>query len=257
MSLAIIVSGILRNMKNASSSWKFDGDYHLVTENMIYKTQSRIEELTLYENMNIVNDSFVNFRTINICMDTDIHDKVDLNLKSHPTINMSWKWKVAYNNILPYYNILNYDRILLIRPDMYVINLKTTNILNTIEIKDRQIHMLSTISLPTNSNQSPWMSDMFMLMNIKTFEIISSFYDYYIEMYKHKSKNDVHNLFAEYILKNDIIVTDELSDYYSYFTLRGDASDFMFENGVLNKKYTYQELESVNDEYYKKLWGIL
>ena len=255
MSLAIIVSGVLRNMKNASSSWKFDGDYHLVTENMIYGTQSRIVKSTLYENMNIINDSFVNFKTIIICMDTDIHDKVDLNLKSHPTINMSWKWKIAYNNLLPYRNNLNYDRILLIRPDMYVVNLKTTNILNTIELKDKQIHMLKTISFPTNLN-GPWMSDMFMLMNIHTFEIISSFYDYYIEMYKYESKNDVHNLLGEYILKNNIIVTDELNEYYSFFTLRDDASNYMFENGVLNKKYTHQELGSINNQYIKKLWKL-
>jgi len=253
MSLVIIVSGVLRNMKNASSSWKFNGDYHLITENNIYSTQSRKIESTLYDNMNLISDSFIKFRTVNICMDTDVHENFDPEIKTHPTINMVWKWKTAYYNILPYYKNLNYDRILLIRPDMYIINSDINDIINNIKIEDKQIHALKTLTYLPNLN-GPWMPDMFLLMNIHTFEIMSFFYEYYVETVRKGAKDDIHVALGKYVVENNIIITEELSSYYSILTLRSNVSDFMFENGILNKKYTLQELGLINDEYYKNLW---
>jgi hypothetical protein len=91
-------------------------------------------------------------------------------------------------------------------------------------------------------------------MNIHTFEIMSFFYEYYVETVRKGAKDDIHVALGKYVVENNIIITEELSSYYSILTLRSNVSDFMFENGILNKKYTLQELGLINDEYYKNLW---
>jgi hypothetical protein len=255
MNLAIIVSGILRNMKNASGSWNFNGDYHLVTENNIYRTQTKIIENKLTNNLNIITDCLVEFKTINIIMDTNIHDISDVDINTHPILNMVWKWKLAYYNILPYYEKLSYDRILIIRPDMYISNLDFENKINNIEMSDNEIHTIHEISFSSDIN-GPWMGDMFMLMNLKTLNIISLFYDYCLDKFKNntKNKNDIHNLLAEYVIKNNITVTDKLKDFYSFFTFRSDISDYMFNNGKLDEKYTHHDVAKVNNDYIQKIW---
>ena len=247
MSTAIIVSGVMRNMINASSSWRsLPGDFHLVIDRGIYKSQGR--ELVGYAADSLaynLNNSSVEFKSINICTADEIkesHPKLYL----HPTIEMIWKWRYAYH-LIQSYQLENYDKILLIRPDLYTQFVQPVSKLDDIILEDNYI---SSTSFIYTKNGSPHASDLFLYCNMQTFGVLSTLYEYAVE----HSYTEIHSLFGQFLIDKKIKLDNKLSDVIQNIVLRDDTTDHMFENGQLKHGYSIRDLAEEKNKWDNRIW---
>lgn len=236
MSTAIIVSGSIRNIINAANSWKFKGDYHLIIDRFSHFPQSNdILSDNVQELKSIVDDSLIKFTSVNICLDNKLEGEV---VKTHSSINMAWKWKCAYHNLLPYHN---YSKVLLLRPDLYIHSYKDE--LDSFKINDNNIYSHSKLYLNKDDPTNPSAlrsTDLFLYMSINTFKKLSGFYNYYLK----QPHSEVHSLLAKFIIENGIEINDDMKNLCNIVVLR-DSSKHMFENGLLKEEYSFTDI--VND----------
>jgi len=258
MKTAIIVSGVIRNMINASSSWTFNGDYFLIADKNIYNTQSRKKIRSVFNTIESdIENCNVDFMSIyipldnlnrTIFLDQNIYHEIDI----HPTINMAWKWKLSYNIIQTYHKFFNYDKILILRPDIFINPLTSRDLIDNIVIRKNTIYSTKKIILEPDTKKEI-ANDVFLLFDMDVFKKISYFYDYYIENYNSTlliDGYDVHSLLAKFIIENDLNVSDECKDFM-FTILRENVTDFMFENGKLKPEYDFWQLYEKNAEWLK------
>lgn len=248
MSLAIIVSGVVRNMPEASSSWNFDGDYFLIGDEYVYHRRGLKPRGKLIKKINkVLNKTKVDFTSITIPS-----RKNAISEKEHyysPIFPMLWKWKCAYNLIKPYHEVKNYDKILLIRPDIYFRYIKK-NPIDDVIVEKNTIHcMLNPHIKIIKDVERLWMSDIFLLFDIDTFFVLSKAYDDYVENYEFIMENglDVHTFLGEYLKKNLINFKDGLNTYIDFMVLTDIACKELFEDGVLKEGYRYKDITKYID----------
>jgi hypothetical protein len=256
---AIIISGVMRHLVEASSSWIIDADYYLITENKIYNPQSTDmhTECTTDIIANTINRSSVNFSSINLLVDnkmmfTEQQLKQNPEFAYHPTIGMAFKWKYAYQVLLSMQHVRQYNKILLWRPDLYIRYLQPIkNFNNQLPIPD---HMHSIGGLSTDPNSDYFSTnDTCLMVDWEMFKILSEFFDYYVYYYNEtiSNKYDIHSLFARYLIERGKTIDNLLHRYMDCVILRDNIND-MFENGMIKHEHSFQDLRNKQNEWWEE-----
>lgn len=259
MTTAVIISGVMRNMINASSSWLIDADYYLITENKIYNPQSTDQcgETVIDTISNVIDKSSVTFSSVNILMDEELKLSVK-QLRSnpefsyHPVIAMAFKWKYAYNILNSVQHTKQYNKILLWRPDIYIRYASPIKKFNKQLPAPGHIHGIG--KLETDIARGYFVTgDTCLMLDWESFKILSGFFDYFIMFYNETILNshDVHSLLARYLIERSVTIDDLLHSYLDYAILR-DNSNSMFTNGMLNREYSFEDLRTRQNKWWKE-----
>jgi len=260
MSTAVIVSGQVRNMTNAMGSWRFDGDYYLVTDDNVYNPHTRnIIGNVVNTLADTLHQSSIKFKSIYLLMDESIRIAPeyllqDPGLQSHPVAAMAWKWRCAYNMLKQQGKV--YDRILLLRPDLYIWYLQPESSFNDFHPAPCTIHGTQGI-FHDIAQDRPTMGDVFLLFDMQVFEILAGFFDYFITNYTlilHQ-RYDLHTLLAKYIIENNLMADDTLSQYCMFAILR-DNSNHMFEHSRLKPQHSFVELQQQQARWWHERYKV-
>lgn len=259
MSTAVIISGVLRHMINASSSWLVDADYYLITENKIYTPQST--NLRPITSLNIINDtvdqSSVKFSAVNILNNNEMmFSKQQLTrhpeFAYHPTINMAFKWKYAFNILNSIQSAKQYNKILLWRPDMYIRYQKPLAQFAKRLPTPKHYHRIGPMHIDPVTKY-PTVGDTGVMVDWEMFKLLSEFFDYFLYYYEDALKNkfDVHSLLARYLIERAITIDGSLSEYLDYIILR-DNTESMFKNGMLCPEFSFEDLRDKQYQWWKE-----
>jgi hypothetical protein len=253
--IAVVVSGNLRNLVNASSSWTIPGDYFLVVDENIYQTRS-LDPVS--NSLDIIKENLANshvkFNSVTVCVDNQLPDYV----KHHPSINMVNKWKLAYYNLLPYNAKNNYEKVIVLRPDLYLYKKRPLAELIEMQLLDHYIYSTAPITLEPNRNVEI-MNDVLLMMTVKTFgEFANEFSSYYLACYNETTPqgggHEIHSLLAKFVRERGITVKEYLTTYWEFVILR-DNSQNMFENGVLKAQHSFFDLQTKQQEWWQETYG--
>lgn len=251
MSTAVIVSGVMRHMANATSSWLIDADYYLITDDKIYSPQSiDIASVTVLDSISeMVKNSSVIFSSVNILIDDKLKfSEPQLNihpeLAYHPTISMAFKWKYAYNILNSIQSTKQYNKILLWRPDIYIRYVKPLPKFNKQLPIPNHYHQLAPLNIQSDTNVA-FVSDVCVMVDWEMFKTLAGFFDYYVHYYVNTVENliDVHELLARYLIERGIIIDGLLGDYMDYAILR-DTTTEMFTDGMIQPGFSFQDLKN-------------
>jgi hypothetical protein len=242
MKTAIIVSGVVRHMVESSNTWKFDGDYFLIADEYIYKRRS-IRPINHFKNQfsEIISNVNVDFSGILI------PSRRNVNLEHiffyGIIINMLWKWKCAYYLTLPYHDINNYDKFIIIRPDIYINKSTNYEYIQNFPLNDDTIYTSSFPHLENvNDRNLIWVNDIFLVFNRKTFQTISKLFDIYVENYSDDRFSNVHLFLGEILKELKITVDGEFKNHVDFVILNDNICDKLFDDGVLKKGLTYLDI---------------
>jgi hypothetical protein len=250
---AVIVSGNLRNLVNASSSWEISGDYFLVVDKNIYQTR---DLNPVASSLDIIKENLINshvkFNSVTICMDSQLPDYV----RHHPSINMVNKWRMAYYNLLPYSTINNYEKVILLRPDLYLHKKRPLIDLFNMQLDDNTIYSTAGITMEPVRNVEI-MNDVLLMMTVKTLgNFVNEFSAYYLDHYAEtqSGQHEIHSLLAKFVRERGITVKEYLTTYWDFVILR-DNSQPMFENGVLKAQHSFFDLQTKQQEWWQETYG--
>lgn len=225
MKTAIIVSGILRQIEQAMPTWKFDGDYFLITQNTYQDPRTTKEEHSILPELEKCKDKF---------KATVVLDRLSEEFEYSTTLsNQTWKWKIAYNLLQPYIEKYNYQRFIIIRPDSF---LHVYGNINDIKIEPNVMH--STSEIVTDSLGYLFANDTFMMFDNTVFKLLSNFYNH---IQSGDNKLNIHQHLANYLILHNIKVTGELLNHGNSYQLR-PSLNYMFENNKLKDKYSVNDL---------------
>jgi hypothetical protein len=241
---AIVVSGVVRSIAEASSTWKFKGDYFLVGDEYTFKRRNLVPQKKLADELSLIlkktNVEFSSVLIPSMCSvalkNENYHNSV---------INMLWKWKCAYHLIQPYHTRNKYKKILIIRPDIYINYVESSNSIDNFEVEENTIHtMEDTHTLDVNGVEVTWMNDIFLLLDMSTYSKISKMYDFYVENYQDiiEKQYNIHTFFGEYLKKESIRVKGGLLKFLDFIILTDSSCETMFEDGQLKEGYTLIDL---------------
>jgi hypothetical protein len=249
---AVIVSGTLRHLVNASSSWTIPGDYFLIVDQDIYTTASdqvvgnSFDILT--EN---IKNSHVKFKSVFVSIDNGLPDY----MKAHTSINMINKWKLAYYNLLPYNIMKSYERIIILRPDIYLFPKQPVRSLLEIKPQNDEIYTTTGITKSTSDQHAERnvMNDVLLMVNLHTLgRLGNELGAYYFEQYSTTINDgyEVHSLMAKFVEERDITVKSDLHDYFEFAILRANSVD-LFENGHIKQSSTFMDIKNRAEEWWR------
>jgi hypothetical protein len=249
---AVIVSGTLRHLVNASSSWTIPGDYFLIVDKDIYTTAndqvvgSSFDILT--ENLN---NSHVKFKSVFVCIDNGLPAE----MRAHSSINMINKWKLAYYNLLPYNIMNNYERVIILRPDIYLFARQPVRKLLEIVPQDNEIYTtqgLSKLSFGEHGDRLV-MNDVLLMTTLNTLARLGNELGaYYFEHYRDSVENgyEVHSLMAKFVTERNITVKPDLQNYFEFAILRDNSAD-LFDQGSISQRVTFMDIKQRSEEWWK------
>lgn len=250
MKTAVVVTGALRYTQQASTSWKFDGDYFLVVDRDHYLPQDHLPIGSIDPGALATKFCDIDFRAI-VIADNVVDDTTALNT----AIKMAWKWKLAYHTVYSYHASAPYDRIILLRPDLYI-----GNYLSDISLVTPQENAIYT-TRPSYIQPSglPWASDILLMMSPAVFEILSGFYDFLMFKYHQLAnsdiqRGDIHSFLFEYALTKDIVFLGELAEFCPV-VLRENSLD-MFDNTGLKPEFDVSDLEAASSKWWENKWKL-
>ena len=258
MSTAIIVSGALRHMRNATSSWKFDADYFLHVDNNITLPQSTT--VAAYA-VNVLEDNLKqsNIKFITVTIDLDNSAKFNqTTLKKyntvipHPILNMTWRWKAAYSQLKLYSDTRQYKKILLLRPDIWLFHKADMSLFNSLEPAPNTVYTTAELMHDDKRNKKI-MNDVMLLTDFATFGVLANFFDYYVENYEKTvyHDDDVHSMLAQYTLENNITVNSRMGDLFEFIVLRDNSTHMFNEQGLL-PEYSSTDLVNKQREWWNE-----
>lgn len=264
MRTAVIVSGVLRYIVEASSSWHFkNADYFLLVDNDITEPQSRdtVGKATAILH-DVLESTKVKFTGIYIDTDTGKKFTEDNLIKYHQIemhgmLNMAWKWKLASQIVSSYSTQQPYDNVVILRPDLWLYK-KHNNVFDYPQTLDNVITATSVIVADWDTTRNyPTMGDVLLSMNISTLNILSRFYDYFLARYEDTlyCRYDVHSLLAAFMLDNNIAVTDQLFDHLGFVVLRDNAMHMFDNNRVILPEFNEYHLLQKQTEWWKQKYG--
>ena len=233
MKTAIIVSGIFREIENAIPTWNFDGDYFLFTQNTYQGPRSTDEEHSILPELEKYKDKFKAIVTLDRLIDVGYDFSTTL-------ANQTWKWKIAYNFLEPYIQKYNYERFIIIRPDLFF---HIYGNLDEVKIEPNILH--STSAICTDGLGYLFANDTWLMCDKDVFKLLSNFYDY---IHPIITTSNIHQHLANYLNLNNITVTPELINHGQVFPLRREF-DHMFENNKLKDKYSVNDLYKAIQEW--------
>jgi hypothetical protein len=238
MKTAVIVAGVVRELANASSSWKVSGDYYLFADE--YEREPQTQKIKKKINLSEIHEtSAVNFQYISI---SKSENNIDWSSFT-PPINLYKKLSSAYTHI----KNKRYCNVLIIRPDLFIPD-STNDIINNISTTIGSL----TIGIDGNINPGDMRTrfrpsldkDILMYMDLSTFKIIAEFYNFIEEniQFVLENKFDVHTLLGKYILERNINVKDIGC---KSVILRNNTAHF-FKDGTV----TFEKLQKAFDEWW-------
>ena len=241
---AIIVSGALRHLKEASNSWKINGDYYLIVDKDSYEPQTLQISPDKLDILSEINQCPIKFKNVTILDDLCSNTNSPWAGLLDTRLEMSKKWQIGYNVILS--QDIKYDRILLLRPDVHITS-SNWDLLNTLEVNDNTI--CTTQAFYTHEGLER-VGDIFLLCNFAAFATLAKFHNFLLT--KHpvqlKYNEDTHSLLAYHLRNNGIDVIGNLS-LFNTVILRKN-SKHMFANGLLKNEYTFSDLATKAAEWW-------
>lgn len=256
MSTAIIVSGSLRQLVNASSSWTIPGDYYLIVDQNTYNTADLTVVGNSFEQLaDNIRQCHVKFVTVSVVIDNNLSD----NIRHHTTINMINKWRQAYYAVLPYTVNRTYDKVILLRPDCYLNGKQPLKLLLDTPFEDDTVY--STTEL-INKHHDQWgdrliMNDVLLMFNWTTFNrFVNELLPYYIENYNLTQQQgyEVHTMLAKFCKERNFKVTNHVANYFDFAILR-NTSELMFAYGSLMPNYSFNNLLEAEQLWWKNTYG--
>lgn len=246
---AVIVSGSLRQLVNASGSWPFAGDYFLIVDQDIQTSQT--DEI-VGNSFDVLKEDLSKAHVKFVSTTISIDNKMPEGFKLNSSANMIAKWRLALHQITAYLHE-GYERIIILRPDVYLRKKAATLDLDSAVLKNDVIY--STVNItPKQGSLLPIMNDVLLICNIYTFtRFANELYWYYLENHKPLTElgYDIHAIMAKFAKDRNFEV-DNLLDRYFQFTILRDNSTDMFENGVLKKEFSFLELVGRGTEWWKQ-----
>ncbi len=257
---AVIVSGALRHMDWASTSWRFNNaDYFLVVDESIQAAQSQLIIDTAY---NHLNSSAIKFISTTVISDNAATDQsLMANAPEHATnvnVKMAFKWTQALGIVKVLHRLKSYERIVLIRPDLFLWgDAYWPDILDKFVAEPNTIHSVAGISEDWNKDRNyPVMGDVLLLMRIETLEKLSNFYFYFLNNYnliKHH-RYDIHSLLPKFLSEQGIAVKGDLSPWLTFNVLRPNMAD-CFDAAGLKPEISPAILINKQQEWWKSKYG--
>lgn len=256
MSTAVIVSGSLRQLVNASGSWTIPGDYFLIIDQDIYQTACTDVVGNSFEYLaDIVKQSHVKFVSVFVSID----NKLPPNMQHNATVNMINKWMLASSNLVPYMVRGNYDKVIILRPDIYLNKLQP---IRTLLERDLDTDTIYTTSALIDKDHEEWgvrpiMNDVLLMMTPQTFgKFAHNFLSFYMQNYNDTQTlgYEIHTMMAKFCQDNNYTVKPDLSNYFDFVILR-NTSEHMFEYGSLKSEYSFKDLAAAEQEWWKNTYG--
>lgn len=256
MPTAVIVSGTLRQLVNASSSWSIPGDYYLIVNQDIHttsNTESQSNSLDIIaEN---IRHSHVKFVSTVICNDLLLPD----NLKHNATVSMIHKWRSAYFVVLPYMVTKNYDRIVLLRPDLYLHKQQPYRQLAEQQLLPDTVYTTSEIITKDYPGYGvrPIMNDVLLMMTVQTYDrFVNGLHTFYLGNYDLTQTQgyEVHSMLARYCAEAGFTVRADLSNYFDFAILRSNMSD-MFQQGSIKPQYGFADIKTRELLWWQETYG--
>lgn len=217
----MIISGVLREIENTLPTWFFTGDYFLFAQKETQSPRSNDLEHSVIDGSARLSNKFKAITFV---------DRLE---NPHPTVNMAWKWKLAYSLLLPYIEKYNYQRFVITRPDFYFIKYKDWD-----SGYFQQDTLYSTSNILIDSLGHKFFNDAWFVCDLPVFKKLSEFYDYYEPI---SNTLNIHVHLSNYIEENGIRINDGLITFANSFPLRPNSRQ-MFSNGILQDKYTVNDL---------------
>jgi hypothetical protein len=256
MSTAVIVSGTLRELVNASSSWTIPGDYFLIVNREIYTTNTLEPQ---GDSLDIISENIkrchVNFNSILFCVDNCLPE----NVKHHSSVNMINKWKLSYFSVLPYMITRNYTNVIVLRPDIYLHKKQPLKYLLANDLAEDTVYTTTEIiskDFPEHGARDI-MNDVLLMMTFKTFDkFANGLISYYLENYNDTQVNgyEVHSMMARFCKEKGFTVKGDLSNYFDFAILRPNTKE-MFEHGSIKPEYGFNDIRIKEQEWWQETYG--
>jgi hypothetical protein len=218
---AVIISGVLRELDNALPSWQFAGDLHLYTQRQYQPARTTTAQHDITGTLSEYSDKFTSITIVNQLTNT------------HPSVNMAWKWLVAYNQLQPYIQEFGYTRFIITRPDLYFVNYAD---IQQLDFKSDTVY--TTSEIVTDSLGYEFFNDIWIAGDISVFKMLSGFYQYYLPLC---DSQNVHQALSSYIRHCGLRIDPALANYAQTIPLR-PTHRTMLNKGILLDKYTVNDL---------------
>lgn len=249
---AVIVSGSLRHLVNASGSWSIPGDYYLIVDQDIQASQGSD---IVGNSLDMLSENIKNCHVKFVNVIVSIDSKLPQEFRKNSSANMIAKWKLALHQISAFSH-LGYDRIYLLRPDIYLRKKSPTIELESAVLEDNVIY--STVNItPKNGTMHPIMNDVLLLFNVTTFtRFVNELYWFYLE--KHKilaaSGHDIHSIMAQFANERLFQVSNYLDKFFQFSILRDNSTD-LFSNGLLKPNHSFDNIVDLGTVWWKQKYG--
>jgi len=257
---AVIVSGSLRHMSWAATSWQFkNADYFLVVDESIQAAQSQTFIDSAYNQLPCNNIKFTSTCILasNAAIDENLLEKFPAH-STNVSVKMAFKWLVAYNQILAFNKNRNYNRIVLIRPDLYLWGAaEWPDMLCNFNTLPNTVHSVAGISEDWNKDRNyPVMGDVLFVVDLETFEKLSGFYAYFLKNYNliQQHRYDIHSLLPKFLTEHNIKVSGDLSPWLTFNVLRPNMEDCFDAHG-LKQGLSPNVLINKQQEWWKNKYG--
>ena len=208
-------------MDNAMPSWQFTGDYHLYTQRQYQPARTTTAQHDITNTLAEFSDQFKSVTIVNQLANT------------HPSVNMAWKWLVAYNQIQPYIQEFNYTRFIITRPDLYFVNYAD---ISQLDFKSDTVY--TTSDIVTDSQGWEFFNDTWIAGDCTVFRMLAGFYQYYLPRC---TSENVHQALSSYVRQSGLKISPELANYAMTIPLRPTHRP-MLDKGMLVDKYTVNDL---------------
>lgn len=250
---AVIVSGSLRHLVNASSSWCIPGDYYLIVDQNIQASQ---DSDIVGNSFSVLAEDLKKSHVKFISAAVSIDNKLPAGFEINSSANMIAKWRLALHQIDAYKH-LGYDKIVLLRPDIYIRKKAPIIDFNNAVLKNDVIY--STVGITTKDDTTlPIMNDVLLVCNIYTYtRFVNELYWFYLENHKEMSSKgyDVHAIMAEFAKDRKFEVSNLLDNFFEFTILRENSKDMFDASGILKSDYSYRELEQRSVAWWKEKYG--
>jgi hypothetical protein len=171
----------------------------------------------------------------------------------HPTINMAFKWKWAYAVLSSVQDTRKYNKIVLLRPYLYLDFLKPLSELDEFLPMPNHYHSLAGLNTSTKYVS---IGDACVMVDWEMFGVLSNFFDYYVINFRDSLtyQHDIHSLLARYLIERNVIFNDSLSQYLQFVILRDNTKE-MFKDGKLESNHKFHDLANAQNIWWQEKYG--
>ncbi len=169
----------------------------------------------------------------------------------HPIVHMAFKWKWAHALLSAVQDTRKYNKILLLRPDLYLDFV--TPLSEFAECLPIPNHYHSCAEIDVTH---PRVGDTCVMVDWEMFGVLSKFFDYYVMHYQDSLTCgfDIHSLLARYLIERDVAFSGSLGQYLTFAILRDNTTE-MFKDGKLEPNYSINDLKTSQNQWWKDIYG--